>query len=70
MEKELILEKIASNIRAERARKKYPQEKLAEMAGITPKYLNMIENARSNPSIIIVINICQALEIDLNRLLS
>lgn len=68
MDKELILEKMASNIRAERARKKYSQEKIAEMAEITEKYYNMIENAKCNPSIIIIYNICKALEIDLSKL--
>ena len=67
-DKELILEKMAANLRAERARKKYSQDKVAKMAEITEKYYNMIENAKSNPSIIIIFKICQALEIDLNTL--
>lgn len=68
MKKELILETIATNIRLERARKKYTQEKLAEIAGISAKYLNKIENAETNPSITVIRNICIALEIDLNRI--
>lgn len=68
MDREFILEKIATNIRVERVRKKYSQEKLAEMAGITTKYMNLIENAKTNPSITIVINICDSLEIDLNKI--
>ncbi len=69
MEKEYILSIISSNIRAERARKKLSQEQLAEASGITTKYLNMIENAKANPSIFVVINICLALKVKLNQIL-
>ena len=42
MQKEEILQTVADNIRIERLKKKISQEKLAEMAGITQKYLNLI----------------------------
>ena len=64
-----ILDKIVDNIRIERLRKKYTQEKLAEKTGITQKYINLIENGKTNPSILIVVKICMALEIDLNTLM-
>lgn len=67
MEKEEILKIVAENIRIERLRKRYTQEQLAEKAGITSKYLNLIENAKVNPSIVIVVNICSVLEINLNQ---
>ena len=38
------------------------------MAGITQKYLNLIENAKANPSIVIVISVCMALKTDLNSI--
>ncbi len=66
MQKEEILQTVADNIRIERLKKKISQEKLAEMAGITQKYLNLIENAKANPSIMVVISVCRALKIDLN----
>ena len=69
MEKEEILTKVAENIRLERLRQRLSQEKLAEMAGITQKYLNLIENQKSTPSIVIVINLCDALKMELNALL-
>ncbi len=68
MDKELILKKISENIRVERVRKKYSQEKLAEMAGITAKYLNMIENNKANPSISVLIGLCTALNVDIKIL--
>lgn len=63
---EQILEKIAYNIRLERLKKRFSQEKLAEMVGISTKYINMIENCKTNPTIVIVVKICNALDIDLN----
>ena len=68
MQKEEILQTVADNIRIERLKKKISQEKLAEMAGITQKYLNLIENAKANPSIMIVISVCMALKTDLNSI--
>ena len=48
MKKQEIIDKISDNIRIERLRKRYSQEKLAEMANITQKYLNLIENKKAN----------------------
>ncbi len=69
MDKKEIIDKIAENIRIERLKKRYSQEKLAEMAGITQKYLNLIENKKANPSIVIIVNICQALDIKMSELI-
>lgn len=69
MDDSLILKTIADNIRIERLRKRLSQEKLAEIVGISTKYLNMIENNKTNPIIVIVVKICNALKIDLNTLI-
>ncbi len=66
MQDKEILEVIADNIRIERLRKRISQEKLAEQIGISTKYLNMIENKKANPTIIIVVKICIALNINLD----
>ncbi len=68
MDEMLILEKVADNIRLERLRRRLSQEKLAEMADISSKYLNLIENRKANPTIVIVVKICMALGIDLNTI--
>ena len=68
MDDSLILKTIVDNIRIERLRKRLSQEKLAEIVGISTKYLNMIENNKTNPTIVIVVKICNALKIDLNTL--
>lgn len=65
-----ILIKVSDNIRMARLEKRISQEKLAEMIDISTKYLNMIENRKANPTIVIVVKICIALEIDLNRIYS
>lgn len=69
MEKTEIIDKIAETIRIERLKKKLSQEKLAELAGISIKYLNSIENQKVNPSITVIVNICLALDISLNKLM-
>lgn len=65
-----ILNVVADNIRIERLRKRFSQEKLAEMAGVSTKYINMIENYKVNPTIVVIIKICRALNINLNTIYS
>ncbi|MBR1942398.1 helix-turn-helix transcriptional regulator [bacterium] len=69
MDKDTILTKIAENIRLARLKKHYTQEQLAEKAHITQKYLNLIEKKKANPSIVIIVNLCEALNIELNSIL-
>ena len=63
-----ILQIVADNTRIERLRKRISQEKLAELVGISTKYLNMIENKKANPTIVVVIKICQTLDITLETI--
>lgn len=70
MEKKEIIKRVAENIRIERVRKKLSQDKLAEKAGISTKYLNSIENEKVNPSITVVVQLCFALDINLDKLLT
>lgn len=63
-----FLKIVADNIRLERLKRRLSQEKLAEMTGISTKYLNMIENCKTNPTIIIIIKVCNAMNIDLNTI--
>lgn len=65
-----ILTKVAENIRISRLKKKITQEKLAEMAGVTQKYISLIEKQKANPSIVITTRICIALNISLSDLLN
>lgn len=67
-DKEYLLNKLAENIRVERARKHYSQEFLAEKSDITPQHLYRIENAKVCPTILVVANIAQALGVNLDTL--
>ena len=70
MDKSEIIKSVAETIRIERLRKRFSQEKFAEIVGISTKYLNSIENEKVNPSITIVVQLCNALEIDLGKLIN
>lgn len=69
MDREEIIDCVAETIRIERLRKKLTQQELAEKIGISTKYLNLIENQKSNPSIVVVVQLCLALGLDLSKLL-
>ncbi|DAA86945.1 TPA: transcriptional regulator [Candidatus Gastranaerophilales bacterium HUM_2] len=70
MDDKSILEKVSDNIRLARLQKRISQEKLAEMVDISTKYLNMIENRKANPTIVIVVKICKVLNIELSAIWS
>ena len=70
MDDKNILEKVSDTIRLARLQKRISQEKLAEMVDISTKYLNMIENRKANPTIVIVVKICKALNIELSAIWS
>ena len=70
MDDKNILEKVSDNIRLVRLQKRISQEKLAEMVDISTKYLNMIENRKANPTIVIVVKICKVLNIELSAIWS
>ncbi len=69
MNKKHILSLLASNLRAERARKNYTQEKLSELSSISMEYLSRIENEKVCPTILVVANIAMALDIPIDKLL-
>ncbi len=69
MDRNEIIKIFAENVRAERARKKYSQEKLAEMADITPEYLARIEKEKYSPSLIVIANLAIALQVPVNKLI-
>ncbi len=69
MDREKIIKLFAENLRIERARKKISQEKLAEMANITPEYLSRIESGKFSPSLVVIANLAIALEISVDTLI-
>ena len=69
MDREEVIKIFAENLRAERARKQFSQEKLAEMADITPEYLARIEKEKYSPSLIVIVNLALALNISVDKLI-
>ena len=69
MDKDEVINLIAENIRIQRLRKRLTQEALAEMSGVSTKYINSIETKKVNPSITVIVNICKSLNIDLNKII-
>lgn len=70
MKREEIIKIFAANLRAERAKKRYTLEKLAEMADITPEYLARIESEKYSPSLVVIVNLALALEVSVEKLVS
>lgn len=68
MDRKEIIRIFAENVRAERARRQLSQEKLAEMADITPEYLARIEKERYSPSLVVIANLALALNVTLDTL--
>lgn len=67
--REDIIKIFAENLRAERAKKRYTQEKLAEMADITTEYLARLEAEKYNPTLVVVVNLASALNVSVEKLL-
>ena len=55
-------------IRAERLRKHYSQEKLAELVGITPTHMKHIESEHRKPSLDVLFRLVRALHLSLDDL--
>mgnify|MGYP005768674987 CR=1 FL=1 len=62
-------EKLAKNMRVERAKRKISQLNLATKAGISLDTVNMIERGVANPTLFTIISIAKALDVDLNTLI-
>ncbi len=69
MERKEILKIFADNLRAERARKYYSQEHLAEKADITQEYLSRIETEKSFPSLVTAVKLSLGLNVTIDKLL-
>ena len=69
MNREDIIKLFAENLRVERARKNITQEKLAEMANITPEYLARLEKEKYSPSLVVIANLAKALSVSVDTLI-
>ena len=62
------LETLGLNIKFARMRKEISQEQLAELVDVSRTAISFIETARQNPTILKVIDIAKALDVDINEL--
>ena len=60
---------LGNAIRNARIKMNYSQEKVAELVGITPTHLKHLESEHRKPSIEVLFNLCQTLNISLDSLL-
>ncbi|MCU0375476.1 MAG: XRE family transcriptional regulator [Chitinophagaceae bacterium] len=64
--KEDILIQISNKLREVRKSKSITLQELAEKAGVTRSLLSQVENSRTVPSLLVLINLIKALDLDLN----
>lgn len=69
MEDVSIIEVVANNVKIERIKKGYTQEKLAELSGLHRTYIGIVERAKKNLTVKNLGKIAQALEIEPTELL-
>jgi len=69
MDMKIYYEKLADNIRIERARKKISQQRLAILSNVAPDTISKIERQVANPTLETLVSIALALNVDLNTLL-
>jgi transcriptional regulator with XRE-family HTH domain len=69
MDIELNYKLIGMRLRAERLKKKYTQEYLAELAGISPQHCSGIECGSAKLSLPCLVSMCNALKITPNDIL-
>lgn len=59
-----------SSIKKARLEKKFTQERLAEIVGITPTHLKQLESERRKPSVDVLFSLAFTLDLSLDSLLS
>lgn len=65
-----IADTLVSELAKERLKQGYSQRKLAQMAGISQAGLLFIEKGERRPTLEILLQIAEALDVDLSRLLA
>lgn len=63
------LKQFGRNVKAERVRKGYSQEQLAEKMGVNREYISRIERGLQNMSILKIVELTNFLEADIHDLL-
>jgi XRE family aerobic/anaerobic benzoate catabolism transcriptional regulator len=69
MDSEAFLAELGKRVRAQRHQRGFSQERLAESAGLSPRYLSQLESGRGNISIVRLYELSRALGIPVEELL-
>lgn len=69
MEKKELLKNFGKNVKIERIKKDLTQEQFAEILGVSTNYVAYIENGRQNMSLGKILELSQALNINIEKLL-
>jgi len=67
---QILLQKLAENIKYQRGQLGISQEKLAEKCDFDRTYISLLERAKRNPSYLSLKKLCIGLEIELSDLLT
>ena len=65
-----IVTRFAQNMKASREAKGISQEKLAEYAKLHRTYIGSVERAEKIPSLVTIVKICKALNVDITDLIN
>ncbi len=60
---------IGTRIKKIRNSQKLTQERLSEMAGISPQHMSQTESAKTKLSLLTLINICNALNVSVDKII-
>lgn len=69
MDKTLLLKKFGKNVKIQRIKKDYTQEKLAEIMKVSQNYIASIERGKANMSLVKMYELAQYLNVDIKTLL-
>ena len=69
MDKKELLKIFGKNVKIERIKKDLTQEQLAEKMDVSQNYIACIETGKQNTSILKIIEIAKALDVDINILI-
>lgn len=70
MDKTTLLKKFGKNVKIERIKNDWTQEKLAEILDVNTNYIACIECGRQNMSLGKILELANALEVDIDVLLN
>ena len=69
MNKETLLKKFGKNVKIERIKKDLTQEQLAEIMGVSQKYVASIERGKENMFLGKILDLSKSLNVDIETLL-